>query len=87
MKPDKYLRSYIQFFALNYATVCHAYRVNRLKELVETRHVDRIIITGVPFLWFQEKDHGDMTQNPTGVKIMQSNLCIKILPVMSELFD
>ena len=28
----------------------------------------------------QEKDHGDMTQNPTGVKIKQLNLRIKNPP-------
>ena len=35
------------------------------------------------FLGFErnrEKDHGDMTQNPTGVKITRSNLWIKIPP-------
>jgi len=34
-------------------------------------------------LWFErnpEKDHGDMTQNITGVKIMRSNLQIKNPP-------
>jgi len=35
------------------------------------------------FLWFErnpKKDHGDMIQNPTGVKITRSNLRIKIPP-------
>ena len=30
----------------------------------------------------QEKDHGDMTQNPTGDKFTSSNLWIKIYPAM-----
>jgi len=41
-------------------------------------------------VWFEkslEKDHGDMTQNPTGVKIMQSNLLIKIHPVTVPLIN
>ena len=29
--------------------VCHDYRVNRLKELVETWHVDGVSIASVPF--------------------------------------
>ena len=55
--------------------VCHAYRVNPLEESVENRYVDGATIVRVPFLWFErnrDKDHGDMTQNPTCVKIMQS---------------
>ena len=57
--------------------VCHAYRVNYWKESNETWHIDGVTIVGVPFLQFEmnrEKDHEDMTQNPTGVKIMRSNL-------------
>ena len=32
----------------------------------------------------KKKDHGNMTQNPTGIKTMQSNL--KICTVMSQPF-
>jgi len=40
--------------------------------LGKTWHVGGVTIVGVPFCGLKE-DHGDMTQNPTGVKIMQSN--------------
>jgi len=39
----------IDFSYKNRSKVCHAYRVNRWKELVETWHVDGVIIVGVPF--------------------------------------
>ena len=48
----------------------HAYRINHWKELDETWHVGAVTIIGVPFCGNREKDHGDMTQNPTSVKIM-----------------
>ena len=41
------------------------------------------------FLWLErnlEKDHRDMTQNQTGVKIMRLNLYIKIHPIILQLF-
>jgi len=41
-------------------------------ELDETWHVGGETIVGVLFLWFErnlKKDHEDMTQNPTSVKI------------------
>ena len=44
---------------------------------VETWRVVGVNIVGVPFCslkGIQKKDHGDMTQNPTGVKIMPLNL-------------
>jgi len=56
--------------------VCHANKVNYWKELVETSLIYGIIIIGVPF-WFErneEKDHGNMTQKQTGVKIMRPKL-------------
>jgi len=43
-----------------------------LKELVKSWHVDEVTIAGLPFCGLKgigEKDHGDMTQNPTDVKI------------------
>ena len=49
----------------------------------KTWHVGGVTIVGVPFLWFErnpEKDYGDMTQNPTSVKITKSNLYIKSPP-------
>ena len=55
--------------------VCHAYRVNSFEESVENCYVDGATIVGVPFLWFErnrDKDHGDMTQNPTCVKFTRS---------------
>ena len=55
--------------------VCHAYMVNSFEESVENCYVDGATIVGVPFWWFernQDKDHGDMTQNPTCVKITRS---------------
>ena len=54
--------------------VCHAYRVNSFEESVENlcrwSNYRRSA-----FLWFErnrDKDHGDMTQNPTCVKITRS---------------
>ena len=64
-------------FYVKKSKVCHAYRVSRWKELGETWHVGGVIIVGVPFCGFKgirKKDHGDMTQNPTGIKMMRSNL-------------
>ena len=55
--------------------VCHAYRVNPLEESVENRYVDGATIVGVPFCGLKrnrDKDHGDMTQNPTCVKVTGS---------------
>jgi len=58
---------------------CHAYRVNCSKDLVKTWHVDGVNIVGVPFCGLKRigKKHRDMIQNPTGIKMMQSNLQIK----------
>ena len=69
---DKDLQSYDQFLHKRRLKVCHAYRVNCWKELVETWHVDGVTIVGVPFCGFKdsENDHGDIMQNPTSVKIM-----------------
>jgi len=46
----------------------YTYRANCWKQLVETWHVDEVIIVGVPF-WNQEKEHRNITQNPTSIKI------------------
>ena len=48
-------------------------RVNSWKELVETGYVDGVTIIGVPFYGLKgmgRRDHRDMTQNPTSVKVM-----------------
>jgi len=62
----------INFSCKKRSKVCHAYRVHHQKELVETWHVDGVIIMGVPFCGLKgigEKDHRDMTQKQTSVKI------------------
>ena len=54
---------------------CHAYRVNRVMELVENRFMDRSTIVGVPFWLFESNrniDHGDMTRNRRCVTIARS---------------
>ena len=39
----------IDFLRKKWLKVCYTYRVNHLKELVETWHVDGVTIVGVPF--------------------------------------
>ena len=49
--------------------------MNPLKERAENCYVDGVTIVGVPFCGLKrnrDKDHGDKTQNPTCVTIMQS---------------
>jgi len=41
-------------FYIKMSKVCHAYRVNYRKELVETWHVDGVTIVGVPFVVWKE---------------------------------
>ena len=52
--------------------VCHAHRVNRLKERVENCYVDGVTIVGVPFCGLKGIRHRGMTQNPTCVTITRS---------------
>ena len=79
----------IDFSCEKRSKVCHTYRVNHWKELDETWHVVGVTIVEVSFCglkWIRRKDHGDMTLNPTGVKITRSNLWIKICPVILQSF-
>ena len=61
------------FLHKNRLKVCHIYKVNRWKELVETRHVNGVTIIGVSFVIQKEseKDHRDMTQNKLVSKLRE----------------
>ena len=68
--PIKTYGVMIDFSRKRRSKICHAYRVNRWKNLAfrwSNHHRSA-------FLWFERKDHGDMTQNPTGVRAVRSNL-------------
>ena len=70
-------RDMINFSHTKRSKVCLTNRVIHWKELDETWRVGGVTIVGVTFMWFErnlEKDHRDMTQNPTGAKIMRQNL-------------
>ena len=59
--------------------------------MVETCHVDGVTFIGVPFCGLKgirkiQLYHGDMTQNPTSVKIMWSNLWLKFCPIILQPF-
>jgi len=51
--PIKIYGVMIDFLCKRRLKVCHAYRVNRWKELVETWHVGGVTIVGVPFCGFK----------------------------------
>jgi len=78
----------IKFSRKKRLKVCHAYRVNRWKELVETLHVDGLIIVGVPFVILNESGKRPQRYDTTQtVSKLRNRICdYNFCPIIPQPF-